>query len=374
MLHLHAYRQGFPLAAGGVRCLSIPIHVPFTISRESLPRAEIALVELQNAAGLRGLGECAPFPSLTHDTIAQASRLALGLLDEIRAASSREALLRLEALREEVVKQSITAFVGVEMALWDLLAREEGRSLAELWGTSQQRSLSTDITLPIMEPTAVPKFWELFASHRFPIVKVKVSGHVERDVELIEALRRLLPAGVELTLDGNQGYRVQEAIRLVHELGLRDCRPLFFEQPLPEDDEKGLESLSARLPIPVCVDETVRSLADAQRVIQKKLAHMINVKIMKSGIKEALAIIECARQAKIPLMIGGMLESEVATGVSLQMACGTGAIAFADLDTPFFFTERVTLASPWHRTDARLELPLGAGHGLEAEIRKPGIH
>lgn len=368
---LGARQKASPLVAASVRCLSIPIHVPFTISRESLAQAEIALVELQNAEGLRGLGECAPFPSLTYDTLPEASRIALALLDEIRTDTAEAALARLEGLREEVIRQSITAFVGVESAVWDLYAREQQRSLADLWGPLPRRQIATDITLPIMEASQVPQFWQLFAGHRFQLIKVKVSGHVERDCEMIAALRAVLPPSVQLTLDGNQGYGLEGALKLVAKLEAQDCRPLFFEQPLPEDDEKGLESLTARLSIPVCVDETVRTLADAQRVIDKKLAHMMNVKIMKSGIGEALKIIACARKADMPLMIGGMLESEVAAGISLQMACGTGAISFADLDTPFFFKERITVASPWHQPDAELRLPEGHGHGLELKTKKP---
>ncbi len=361
------------LVSGGVRCLSIPIHVPFTISRESLAEAQIALVELQNGEGLRGLGECAPFPSLTYDTVGGASKLALQILDEIRSLDSQRALAHLRGLREEIVSQSITAYVGVESALWDLTAREAGVSLASLWGAGREKALSTDITLPIMAPEGVGEFWDLFAGHGFPIVKVKVSGHLEQDLALIDALLRVLPKGVELTLDGNQGYELDAALRLVDALAARDCRPLFFEQPLPEDDHQGLARLSSKLSIPVCVDETVRTLADAQKVIEEKLAHMINVKIMKSGIEEALAIIACARKAQIPLMIGGMLESEVAAGISLQMALGTDAISFADLDTPFFFKQRVAKNSAWDQANARLEMPKGPGHGMEALTKKPGI-
>jgi L-alanine-DL-glutamate epimerase-like enolase superfamily enzyme len=65
------------------------------------------------------------------------------------------------------------------------------------------------------------------------------------------------------------------------------------------------------------------------------------------------------------LMIGGMLETEVTMTASLHFACGTGLVRYFDLDTPFFLTQRVTAASPWHRNDARLTLPTGPGLGLE---------
>ncbi len=122
--------------------------------------------------------------------------------------------------------------------------------------------------------------------------------------------------------------------------------------------------LAQKLPIPVCADETVRSHKDLQRLLELGLKPIVNIKIMKSGIEDSLRIIALAQRAACPLMIGGMLESEVAMGLSLQMACATEAITFADLDTPFFFKERVTQNSPWHACRAELQLPDGYGHGL----------
>jgi L-alanine-DL-glutamate epimerase-like enolase superfamily enzyme len=85
---------------------------------------------------------------------------------------------------------------------------------------------------------------------------------------------------------------------------------------------------------------------------------------MKSGISETLAIIDIAQGAGLSLMIGGMLETEVAMGVSLQLACGTGAVTYVDLDTPFFMTSQSTEANPWAARSARLLCPQEPGHSL----------
>jgi o-succinylbenzoate synthase len=344
--------------------LNIPIHVPFSISRESLPSAQIILIELHNEDGLVGLGECAPFPSLTYDSMQSAADVARGLLEEIHGCTTLKAFERLRKLKSEAVLQSITGFVGVEGALWDLHARELKRSLAELWGAGQQTQLETDITLPIMEAPAIPRFWELYQPYGFKTIKVKVSGQVDKDADMIRELTRIVPPDTRYILDGNQGFTVAHAQSLVQQLRRMDVHPLFFEQPLPEDDYVGFVRLSQKLPIPICVDETVRSTRDLQRLIELGLKPIVNIKIMKSGIEDALRIIALAQRLNCPLMIGGMLESEVAMGLSLQIACATGAISYADLDTPFFFKERVTRNSPWHAGQAVLQHPSGYGHGL----------
>jgi o-succinylbenzoate synthase len=348
--------------------LNIPIHVPFTISRESLPAAEIILVEISNEEGLIGLGECAPFPSLTHDTMSTAAAVARGLLDEIHGCTTQKALERLRRLKQEAITQSITGFVGVEGALWDLQARELKRPLTRLWGGGQQTRLVTDITLPIMEPHAVSAFWDIYRNFDFPTFKVKVSGNIEQDLAMIQALTQLVPATTQYILDGNQGFTVAQAVTLVQRLQSMNLQPLFFEQPLPDDDFSGLAGLSQKLPIPVCVDETVRTSKDLTRLLELGVKPVVNIKIMKSGIEESLRIIALAQRSGCSLMIGGMLESEVAMGLSLQIACATEAIRYADLDTPFFFKERVTRHSPWHAGCAELLLPEGDGHGLARKV------
>ena len=59
---------------------------------------------------------------------------------------------------------------------------------------------------------------------------------------------------------------------------------------------------------------------------------MINIKLMKSGIIEALDIAAIARSANIKLMIGCMLETRLALGCSVHLVAGLGGFSYIDLD------------------------------------------
>lgn len=353
-----------PIVTSRIVPYKIPVHVPFAIATQTLSYAEGAYIEVTNDQGQVGLGEGAPFPALTKDNAHTCVSHARELLAAVQNHTPQDALRYLASIKQESMGYSRTAFVGVESALWDLLAKEKGLPLAKLWGSAGLTTLTTDITLPIMPPEQVGPFWRQFADYEFPIVKIKVSGHVSSDLDLVLETSRLTGPSVAITLDGNQGYSLANARVFVERLIHLGLRPLFFEQPLPADDGHGLASLTANLPIPVCVDETVETADDARRVARDRLAHMINLKIMKSSIAETLAIVDVARHAHLQLMIGGMLETEVAMGISLQLACGRGAITHVDLDTPFFMTRPSTEASPWHPRSARLLCPKSPGHGL----------
>lgn len=348
-----------------VRARSLPVNVPFAISKETLTTADVILIALTDSDGHTGIGECAPFPTLTYDTAPVAEEVARSIVPALTGLTVDEAFARLAVARRDLAKRSVTALVGIETALWDLEARQLGRPLASLFGTAGLAAATTDVTLPIMPAAAVKGFWRAFRDHGFDVVKIKVSGNVSSDLDLVRALLAERPAGAAFTLDGNQGYSLENAVRILEALARDGKAPQFFEQPLPEDDWAGLARLSAATPVPVCLDETVRSAADAERAANEKTARIINLKVMKSGLREVRRITEAAKKAGLELMIGGMLETEVTMTASLHFACGTGAVSYFDLDTPFFLTERVTATSPWHRASAQLALPSGHGLGLE---------
>lgn len=355
------------IAATSATPIKSEIHVPFAISSETLHQAEFVLIQISDENGLTGIGEASPFPTLTGDNVHGVLPSTNEILDQLTEMTALSALRYLRGIREETFLSSPSAYVGVEMALWDLYAKQLGVPLSAIWGGRMLESATTDITMPIMKEQSVEDFWSLFRDHGFEVIKIKVSGHVSDDLDMIHAMLKLLPRSTQFTLDGNQGYRQDHAKTLLERLAAQGARPMFFEQPLAADDWEGLKNLENSTGVPVCLDETVITPENAIRVVRENTASMINLKIMKSGIEETMRIISIAKSAGIALMIGGMLESEIAMGASLQLACGVGGIQHFDLDTPFFFKRHVTTESPWHRNSAELMRPMLPGIGLDLD-------
>ncbi len=354
-----------PIAAAQVLPLCSTLHVPFHISQGSIEEVQNVLIVLRDAEGCESIGEAAPFPVLTGDTQQTALPACKQLVGAMIGRTPAAALQWIHDELWPVFSQTPTALAGVELALWDLHARQMGVPLGALWGRAQLCSTETDITLPRLAPEEVADFYRHFAEYQFPFVKVKVGGgSVDDDVARVMALRACTGPGLRLSLDGNQGLTESAAAMLVERLAAHQVQPLFFEQPLPAEDLAGMARLCQRIPVPVCADESVRTVHDAIRVFEARAAGMLNLKFMKSGVRESLLIAELARRHRIPLMIGGMVESEIAMTASLHAVCGTGLISVCDLDTPFFLTERFTQSSPYHGRSAQLVLPSGNGLGL----------
>lgn len=354
-----------PIVTAQVRPLCSTLHLPFHISQGSVEEVQNVLIVLRDAEGTESIGEAAPFPVLTGDTQQTVLPACQQLVDALLGLTPAAALCRLHDELWLSYPKTPTALAGVELALWDLHARQLGLPLAALWGRAELRSAETDITLPRLQADEVATFHRHFARYQFPFVKVKVGGgSVSDDVARVMALVDCVGPSLRLSLDGNQGLTESDAALLIDKLAEYQVQPLFFEQPLAADDLAGMARLCRRISIPVCADESVRSVHDAIRVFESRAATMVNLKFMKSGVRESLLIAELARRHRMPLMIGGMVETEIAMTASLHAVCGTGLISVCDLDTPFFLTERFTESSPYHGCSAQLALPGGNGLGL----------
>jgi L-alanine-DL-glutamate epimerase-like enolase superfamily enzyme len=355
----------------GIRCSlhTYPIVVPFSIALESLPVAKIVIVRCFDGDGRYGVGEAAPFPSLTYDN----TESALATLQEIAAElQGLEPIKALALVREKSSSwrlASVTAFCAIESALLDLIAQQKGVALHKIYGSANVQQVETDITLPIMPVAKVREFLAIFSTYGFRTIKIKVSGNVSHDLDLVHEVLAHVPLSTTITLDGNQGFEVRNAKRLITQLQDKKVFPSFFEQPLDEKDWPGVWELAKTSGVVICLDEAVRTAADLRKVLNEAgpllKCIMINLKIMKSGISETLDLIDLATVSHIPMMIGGMLESDIAMTHSLQIACGKGGIQYFDLDTPFFFESSPAILSPWTPKSSILAQPIGLGLGID---------
>lgn len=311
--------------------LDLALHEPFTISTGRMESTRNVLVRATLADGTVGLGEVAPFaPSggETQETALAAVRGMQPLVVGQDAAAWRPLAHRLEASFEH----QASARAGVEVAILDALTRAWQVPLYQFFGGAET-SVRTDITIPIEAPAHMRGLAERYSAQGAATLKLKVGTTVERDIERVLAVREGAP-GCDLILDGNQGYAPIDALRLIERLAAADVHPILFEQPVHRHDLEGLRFVTERAGVPVAADEAVHTAADALRVARLGAANVINIKLMKSGVVEALDIAAVCRAAHIHLMVGAMLESRLGSAASAHLIAGLGGFRYVDLDTP----------------------------------------
>src|SRR5919199_3500665 len=322
------------IATVGATPLDIPLVEPFTIATGSQAIARNVLVEVRLADGTRGYGEAAPFPAVTGET--QASTLiAIGeLAGNLHGADVRE-WRRLAAEMKTSHAAAASARCALETAMLDALLRQARLPMWSFFGGCGTE-IETDMTITAGSADHAGRSARAIQKRGIRTIKLKIGGAPEEDVHRIAAVHTAAP-GIPLILDGNCGYDAPTALELLADLRARAIPVALFEQPTARDDWEGLRRVTREGGVPVAADETVVTAGDALRAVREGAVTCVNIKLMKSGIVEALDIAAICRASGMELMIGGMVETILAMTVSAHFAAGEGGVFFVGVRTPRFF-------------------------------------
>ncbi|MVO17999.1 dipeptide epimerase [Parasedimentitalea huanghaiensis] len=210
---------------------------------------------------------------------------------------------------------------ALDCALWDLRAKQSGRSVWDLAGLNSEADfIEVDETVGLGQ---IPEMAAQAKSSAHRVIKVKLDA--EHIPERVAAIRSDCPR-TELIVDANQSWTVD--LLMQHAPALAKLGVKMIEQPVPPEQDHLLEEISCG--IPIFADESCHVAADVDRL--KSLYDGVNVKLDKTGgLTEALALVTAARAAGMGVMVGCM------SGTSLSMAPAfvIGSLAdWSDLDGP----------------------------------------
>ncbi|WP_029591576.1 L-Ala-D/L-Glu epimerase [Franconibacter pulveris] len=290
-----------------------PLHSPFVIARGSRNEATVVVVELVEE-GIKAAGECTPYPRYGEsvDSV-MAQIMAVG--PQLEAGLDRAGL--------QTLLPAGAARNAIDSALWDLEARRSGQNLSSLLHIAMPQTITTAQTVSIGTPdqmaASAAALWEKGAR----LLKVKLDDHLL--TERIVAIREAAPQAL-LIVDANESWR-SEGLAARCQL-LADLGVAMLEQPLPANDDKGLETFIH--PLPICADESCHTRESLPGLAGRY--EMVNIKLDKTGgLTEALALAQQAKAQGFGLMLGCMLCTSRAISAALPLA---PLVRFADLDGP----------------------------------------
>jgi len=352
------YHSPTEIVALEAELLDIPLREPFAIATGTVTAARNVLVSVRLADGTVGMGEAAPMPP----SGGESQETALAAIHGMRAlvcGADASAWRPLAAALLSSFEHQASARAGVEIALLDALTQSRGTPLWQFLGGSTGQ-IETDVTIPIESADHMAELARMHASQGAKTLKIKVGTTVTDDVDRVLAVIDGAPH-CSLILDGNQGYTTSEALELLATLALEDVRPILFEQPVHRHDLEGLAFVTQHSDVPVAADESVHTATDALRIARMGAANVINIKLMKSGLVEALDIAAVCRAAHIDLMVGAMIESRLGIAASAHVVAGLGGFRYIDLDTPMLLA-RDAFAGGYEQD--RMRYLLGDAPGL----------
>jgi L-Ala-D/L-Glu epimerase len=316
------------------RALDVPMRKAFGISGGAQTRARNVLVTITLDDGTtQGFGEGAPFPAFNGET----QEIVLESFTNI-SLEGCDLFAPTDALHELLKPAAPSLRCAVETAVMDARARSRQTSVREMLGGAED-TITTDITITTgTVEEARSEAAVAFAAFR--TLKIKIGGpkghDLDHDVARVLAVRGVRP-DAEILVDANAGFSLDEALRFAD--GVRSANIALYEQPIQPGNWEALAEIRAKTGLRIAIDESCTSIEDVRNAKRYQAADAVNVKIMKSGIFEVLRIVEQAKKDGLICMIGGMVETRLAMGMSASIAAGIGGFSFIDLDTPLFLAE-----------------------------------
>jgi len=310
---------------------SLPLVAPFATATGTETVREVLLVRARDGEGHEGWGECGALavPTYTGEWV-----------DGAEAVLRRFLLPAALAGRPAGVVGHPMAGAALEAALLDLRLAAAGQDLPGWLGAVRDRvpaGVAVGVA-PSVDALLEEVSGHVAAGYR----RVKLKVRPGWDVEPVRAVRSAwpdLPVGV----DANGSYRAgDEALAALDGLGLVE-----IEQPLPAADLVGSASTAARLRTPVCLDESVTSVATLETALALGALDHLNLKPARvGGLAAALDVLARAREAGVPVWVGGMLATGVAKAVDVALAALPGVTLPGDLPASHrWFAEDLT--DPW---------------------------
>ncbi len=312
--------------------------------------------------GLTGWGECAvsDTPHYSPETVETAWHILRDFL--IPAVLGR----RIGAVGEVLplwvkVRGHNMAKAGLESALWDALAKEQGISLAKaLGGTRDRVPVGVSVGLQA-SPEALVRKVAAHLAEGYKRIKLKIAPG--RDVALVKAVRREFP-DILLQVDANSAFALDD-VGIFR--AMDDERLLLIEQPLGYEDIYDHAKLQRELKTPICLDESIHSAADARAAVELGSCRVINIKPGRvGGFSESKAIHDFCAGAGIPVWHGGMLESGIGRAGNVALASLPNFTLPGDISASRrYFKQDIVEPEFVIDKDSMMAVPVGPGIGVE---------
>ena len=280
----------------------------------------IILVRVVDADGFEGWGECTAgeTPSYSEEWTESCWQVLEKILAPMVLNKEIETAADVWELMKNV-RGNRMAKAAIETAVWDLEAKKLNVPLwKHLGGTNREISCGVSIGIQDSVEQLFEKIQtELDAGYQRIKIKIKPNW----DYQIIRKVREKF-GDILLMGDANSAYSLGD-IELFKKLD--ECNLMMFEQPLAHDDMLDHAKLQREIKTPICLDESVKSPEDARKAIELKACQIINVKLGRvGGHAQAKLVEKVARENKIPIWCGGMLETGIGRAHNIAMSTLAG--------------------------------------------------
>ncbi|MFD2044751.1 o-succinylbenzoate synthase [Ornithinibacillus salinisoli] len=290
-----------------LRRLMMQLNDPFTTSFGTMEDKEFFIAEVVDSEGNRGFGESVAFtiPWYSEETVKTNLHVIedflINILKENKINHPEEVHDLFSSIRGNNMAKST-----LEGAIWDLYAKRQGVPLSQLLG-GDKTEIDVGISIGI-QPSVNDLLLTIGHYVREGYKRIKLKIKPGWDIDVLRKVRESFPDTL-IMADANSAYTLDD---LEHLKKLDEFDLMMIEQPLEHDDIVDHAKLQAEIHTPICLDESIHSLADARKAVELGSCKIINIKIGRvGGLREAKRIHDYCLEKGVAVWCGGMLEAGV---------------------------------------------------------------
>jgi muconate cycloisomerase len=300
--------------------IRLPLRRAFSHASVTRRESENVLVRCELEDGTTGWGEGVPRSYVTGETPAgcldQLARTPLGEQLAAECNSWREAIALCQRFAPAVERDDPRGSYGnalkcaVELSILDAFGRLFGEPLSEV-------ARHFEPVCQTFAQPAVVQYSAVIASgseglaqkafvrrlYGFQHCKVKVGAAGDDDVERLATIRRWIGKKMDIRLDANEAWSAADVRDKLEPF--KQFEISCIEQPVPHAEVGALSELRAALGVPVMLDESLTSVADAQAAIAGRTCDLFNIRLSKcGGFLNSLRLAAMARRAGLGYQLG----------------------------------------------------------------------
>ena len=334
----------------------------------AITTAIASVVVIDTDAGLQGCGEFTPCGENYMVAHSEGVEALLRIVAPSLLGEDPRQVARIEALLDHLVQGHGYAKSPIDIACWDLLGQSCGQPLWMLMGGKLIDGAPMYRVAPQKATDETVAEMQRYREQGYRQFQIKVGSDWSGDIERIRTGVSLLEPGEKAMADANQGWRVDNAIRVARATADLDY---ILEQPCRTYEE--CQQVRRVAQQPMKLDECITGMAAAQRVVADKGAEICCLKLSNlGGLSKARRVRDFLVDNRLPVVSEDTWGGEITTAAVAHFAVSTPEEYLQNTTDLMNYNTRSTGIGGAYARDGKLYAPDGPGLGVSPDFESLG--
>jgi L-alanine-DL-glutamate epimerase-like enolase superfamily enzyme len=327
-----------------------------------------SVVVIETNAGISGAGEFCPCGNNYMEAHSEGVEGAARLIAPKLIGEDPRQVGRIERIMDNTIRGHNYAKSPFDIACWDILGKATGQPVWLLLGGKLTDGAPMYRVAPQKTPDEMRREMDVHRQAGYRQFQVKVGADWAKDIDRIRATVPNLRSGEKAFADANQGWRVDEALRVA-----RATRDLDYYMEQPCQDYEECQQVRRRIDLPMKLDECITDMRMARRVVEDKGAEVICLKISKQGgLSKTRRMRDFLVDHRMPVVSEDTWGGEITTAAVAHLAASTPAEFLVNSTDLHNYNTRSTGKPGPATRDGKLYAADASGLGVEPDLESLG--